>query len=83
MLRVSQFKRMRDDAEPSLAMDRLQRLLQRPQARHRLLEEEGDEMALQRRHLFAGNDLDAILAPRPGLARLEASLEVIVVGDRR
>ena len=51
-------QRVRHDRQPALPVDRRQRLLHAPEARDRLIDEQRQQVAVQRRHLHAADHLE-------------------------
>jgi len=62
-------------------VDRGEGLLDRPQRGRRFFDEERQDVALDRRHLHAGDHLEAVTALRTALARLPGAAQAVVVGD--
>ena len=74
-------ERMSRDRNPALLVDLRNGSAQGSQRTHALADEEGEEMSLQGRNLFADDHLHPHLARRGGRARSERSIDAIVVGD--
>jgi hypothetical protein len=73
---------MRHETDAALPPHFLNRLLDTPQARDGLLNIKRNQVTFERCDLYTRDEVEAVVSARPGLARSECSLEVVVLRDR-
>ena len=72
---------MRDHRQPAGAVNRGDRLRERPQRGQRLVDPEREQVPRARRQLDAGHELEAVAPLRVQLAGDQRALDVVVVRD--